>query len=180
MCPKMCIHTGFDYFTNFNSFFYSYFSSSSSSYVSFVSPYVSPHSLSICFSLPPRQFAQVQPPQTHCHQPTLQSAIVANPRFAFDPRSIAFYFSFFLHSSPAQLPAPHHLPTLTHLALAANPSPKPQVPSLPTLTLLSLSSLFSAFVHWYNLINSHIDYCPIRRFVKYLLKHPHWWCQNVP
>ena len=143
MCPKMCIHTGFDYFTNFNSFFYSYFSSFSSSYVSFVSPYVSPHSFSICFSLPPRQFARAQPPQTHCHQPTLQSAIATNPRSAFDPHSITFYFSFFLHSSPAQLPCPT---PPTH----ANPScpcrqPKPETPS-PKLTHTDPSQpFFSVF-----------------------------------
>ena len=143
MCPKMCIHTGFDYFTNFNSFFYSYFSSSSSSYVSFVSPYVSPHSLSICFSLPPCQFARAQLPQTHCHQPTLQSAIVANPRSAFDPRSIAFYFSFFLHFSPAQLPYPTP-------PIHVNPScpcrqPKPETPS-PKLTHTDPSQpFFSVF-----------------------------------
>ena len=55
----------------------------------------------------------------------------------------------FLSSSTPHRPnslAPHRLPMLTHLALAANPSPKPQVLSLPTLTLLSLSSLFLAFV----------------------------------
>ena len=78
MCPKMCIHTSFDYFTNFNSFFYSYFSSSSSSYVSFVSLYVSPHSLSIYFSLPPGLFTRAQLPQTHRHRPMLQLVIASS------------------------------------------------------------------------------------------------------
>ena len=41
-------------------------------------------------------------------------------------------FLFFLSSSTSyqpNSPTPHRRPTLTHLALAANPSPKPQVPS---------------------------------------------------
>ena len=49
-------------------------------YFTIFSPCLSPHSLSICFSLPPHRSAQVQPPQTHCHQPTLQLAIVVDPR----------------------------------------------------------------------------------------------------
>ena len=55
----------------------------------------------------------------------------------------------FLSSSTPHRPnslAPCRWPTLTHLTLATDPSPKSQVPSLPTLTHLGLSSLFLTFV----------------------------------
>ena len=92
-------------FLIFFSFFYSYFLLPTFHLFLYVS-LLNPHTLSICLSLPPCRFAQAQLPQTHCHRPTLQLAITANPHSVVDPCSIAFYFSFFLYSSSTQLPCP--------------------------------------------------------------------------